>query len=357
MKSVVKKLAFSFLYQVCVWKRIKSNSLLVLTYHRISDVPDFEDSLKISLENFENQMRFIRKSYRLISGAELADIIKNRKPFPENSCLVTFDDGWKDNYTNAFPVLKRLGIPAIIFISTDYVGTNQAFWHEQLVTILDGRSSYPDIKKQSGALDKYPSVLSKKIWDILEKPIPVRRPFIEELVSYLKGFDPKRINDLIQKLRILLDCREEDHPPIMLTWEQTKEMSQNNICFGSHTKSHAILTNVSISQVTEEITESKKIIEDRLGKPVYFIAYPNGNHNEAIIKATEESGYLAGFTCMPGINSSAEKPFELKRRHVLEDFSLGATGKFSEQALRTELSGIRTDLKTWITKNGKGPSS
>lgn len=350
MRSFIKKISFSFLYQICVWKRINSNRLLVLTYHRISDAPDLEDSLKVSLGNFENQMRFIKKNYRLISGDELSDIIRNKKPFPKNSCLITFDDGWNDNYTNAFPVLKKLGIPAVIFVSTDFIGTNQVFWHEQLVRMFEENGSVFDIKKRNGVLNEYPEVLSAKIVKIIETPVLARRPLIEELISYLKGFDPGKIEKLIQKLQLLLDIREEEQQPVVLTWEQIKEMSQHNICFGSHTKSHAILTNVNMNQIREEITESKRIIEDQLGKPVDFIAYPNGNYSESIVKVTEEAGYLAGFTCVPGMNYSTEKPFELKRRQIMEDFSLGATGKFSEGALRTELSGIRNDLRAWIKK-------
>ncbi|MCG3116089.1 MAG: polysaccharide deacetylase family protein [Candidatus Manganitrophus sp. SA1] len=349
MKNIIKKITFSFLYGICLWKRRRLNNLLVLTYHRVSETPDFEDSLKVSLKNFENQMRFIKKNYHIISGEELAEIIKNKQSFPSNSCLITFDDGWIDNYTNAFPVLKRHRIPAIIFISTDYVNTSRVFWHEQLIKIFEKTSPSLDINKLGCTLKTQPGLISEKIRNILRVPISGRRPLIEDLISYLKGFDPKAINDLVGDLQLLVG-REEDNGPTILSWDQIKEMSQNNVCFGSHAKSHDILTIIPKSQIKEEILESKKIIENKLGKPVHFIAYPNGNYDAFVTQITREAGYLAGFTCVPGTNASLENPYELKRRHVLEELSLGMNNRFSELAFKTELSGIRSDIKRWVKR-------
>jgi peptidoglycan/xylan/chitin deacetylase (PgdA/CDA1 family) len=131
----------------------------------------------------------------------------------------------------------------------------------------------------------------------------------------------------------------------MLSWEQIQEMSQNNICFGSHTKSHAILTQISNDKAIEELRESKEIIEKRMNQPVYFFAYPNGNYNESIIRVAKEAGYLASFTCLRGVNSLNENIFELKRRHIREDQTLGLNGEFSGFLFKAELSSIRNYLK------------
>jgi peptidoglycan/xylan/chitin deacetylase (PgdA/CDA1 family) len=345
MKNNIKKILILFFYNIFFWKRRYSNSFLVLAYHRITDKPDFQDPLKVSASNFEKQIHFLKEHYTIISGEELADIIKNNKPFPENSCLITFDDGWADNYTHAFPILKKHKVPAIIFITTDYIGTNKVFWHEKLANLLTRISSQLDINNLREILNKWPANVSNKLEKILKSQPQDRRSSINDLIIFLKSSEPQDIDKLIHELENLLGSFETQKNPLMLSWEQIQEMSQNNICFGSHTKSHAILTQISNDKAIEELRESKEIIEKRMNQPVYFFAYPNGNYNESIIRVAKEAGYLASFTCLRGVNSLNENIFELKRRHIREDQTLGLNGEFSGFLFKAELSSIRNYLK------------
>lgn len=347
VKYSIKKITFLFLYYLLFFTRIKKpNSLLVLTYHRITDEPDLQDPLKVAAETFEKQVLFLKKHYTIIFGEQLADIIKNNKPFPENSCLITFDDGWRDNYTNAFPILKKYGIPAIIFITTDYIGTNKVFWHEKLCNILTRVEC--DSNKLSSIRNKWPANILERISNILKIPQPQRRPEINDLIEYLKSYPPDEINNFIRELVALFDVVEEVSQPVMLSWEQVKEMSQDNICFGSHTKSHTILTQISTDKVIEELTESKEIIEKKLSKPVHFLAYPNGNYDKNIVKIAKKSDYFVGFTCISGINYSYKSLLELKRKHVREDITLGLNEDFSELFFKIEISGMRDYLKSML---------
>ena len=95
----------------------------ILMYHYINDEEPKRSKLGVSLATFERQMRFLRENkYNVIPLGELADIIKKKKKIPPKTAVVTFDDGYLDNYTNAFPILKKYGIPATIFIVIDRVG-------------------------------------------------------------------------------------------------------------------------------------------------------------------------------------------------------------------------------------------
>ena len=346
MQDIIKKIVWLVLYNIGFWKHRESNGLLVLTYHRISDELDIQDPLKVSMENFEKQILFLKENYSIISGEQLADIITNKRLFPPKACLITFDDGWRDNYTHAFPILKRYRVPAIIFISTDYIGTDKMFWHEKLKKILIKMPDSVDRQNLKKVLDQWPPDVAKSIFDILKSSLSRRYPIINDLIIFLKGFDPQKNDELNFKLETLFH-NDDDNSPVMLSWEQVKEMSQSNICFGSHTKSHAILTQISKNKLPEELGGSKKGIEDRLGKPVYFLSYPNGNYNQVIIDAAKDVGYLASFTCLPGVSVSCEERFEMKRKHIREDHALGLNNEFSERFFRIELSGIRGYLKSW----------
>ncbi|MEW6418492.1 MAG: polysaccharide deacetylase family protein [Nitrospirota bacterium] len=348
--NTIKKGVSLIAYLLLPWRGRSSSSLTILTYHRITDEPDPEDSLIVSLRSFEHQIIFLKRHYNVIPGEELAEIIKNGRSFPEKACLITFDDGWRDNYTHAFPVLRAHGVPALIFISTDFIGTHNTFWHERLLKVLTNIPSHTPMSKYENIFKKLPEGLSEKIVRILKMPVEHRRPGINALIEDLKKFDLAQISQINRSLEVISDLRVSEESPTMLLWEDVEEMSMNNISFGSHTKSHPILTQISDRQIKEELIESKGIIEDRLRKPVHFLCYPNGNYNEAILKMTEEAGYLAGFSCIPGINHSFERRFEFKRRHIVEDFSLNLKGQFSELFFKVELSGVRLALVGLVRK-------
>lgn len=346
MNNIYKKIVCMILYKIYFWKTETSGSLLVLTYHRIVDEPN-QDPLSVSRKNFENQILFFKKHYNIISGEQLVEIIKNKEPFPLDSCLITFDDGWRDNYTNAYPILRKHKVPSVIFISTDYIGTNRMFWHEQLAYILEKKSSNVDSDTLSEMLDDWHGEIAAKIERAIKVPVKGLRSVINDLINDLIYCDREKISKLIQKLATLLGVDETGNSPSMLSWEQVIEMSQSNICFGSHTKSHPILTQISVSSVVKELNESKEIIENKIGKPVCLFAYPNGDHNESIINIMEKTGYFAAFTCLTGISYGYKKRFELKRKSILEDFSLGLYGNFSDLFFRVELSLIRDYLSGW----------
>lgn len=318
---------------------------MVLTYHRITDEPDFQEPLKVSLSNFEKQIVYLKKNYRIVSGDELAEIIRRKDPFPKNACLITFDDGWKDNFTNALPVLIKYGVPAIVFVSTDYVGTDKVFWHEQLALALMSLSGSIDISRYGDCLSSWPQSVLKKVEVIATRPKHLRRRIINEMIEYLKGFDEEINRNMAQELDALLGAGQTNSTSLMLSWEEISEMSKADIDIGSHGKSHSLLTHIGEGRVMSELIESKSIIEERVNRPVNFLAYPNGNYNQEIKKAAQKAGYLASFTCLPGINRFLDDVFVLKRKHIHEELSLGLNGRFSDLFFKIELANVRSSLK------------
>jgi len=341
MKKVIKKLVLITLY--VLFGKSKHDGLRILTYHRITDKPDLDDPLKVSKSVFEKQIKYLTSHYTILSGDDLLNIIKLKKPFPNDACLITFDDGWKDNYTNAYPVLKKYNAPAIIFISTDFVGSNNIFWHEKLQELLK-IPQYKSINNFDAALIKWPLEIRRNVQQILKHPVDKKQNLINELISTLKRYEPETINEFIVILSKTLR-RTISEDALMLSWSEIKEMYNNKIVFGSHTKSHAILTQVPSKKILSEVNESKQIIEEMLDCDVYFISYPNGNYDENVLRLVESSGYLAGFTCISGLNESFLNSLELRRKHIREDSSLGLFNKFSELSFKIDLSDVKKHIK------------
>lgn len=348
MNVKIKKIIILFFYYTTFWMKSRNNSLTVLTYHKITETPDLHDPLKISVLNFENQICYLKKYYTILSGDQLADILLNNKVYPENACLITFDDGWLDNYTHALPILRKHGVPAVIFISTDYIGTKNSYWHERLSNTLMKieRGSIQSINSDN----MLPRLINNLISMLPDIQHEKRIYHINQIIEQFKLYSPENIEFYTQRIENVIGVAGGNDTPTVLSWEQVQEMAADQITFGSHTKSHKILTNISIDDVVNELAGSKKIIERKTGKPAYFIAYPNGNYNEGIIRASKRLGYLAGFTCEPGKNTDVNNKFTMKRKHVHESVSLDLHGKYSELYFKAEMSDVRTSLKQRISR-------
>jgi peptidoglycan/xylan/chitin deacetylase (PgdA/CDA1 family) len=345
MRVCARQCAWTSLYAIRSLVRPVSNHCLVLTYHRVTNEVEWPDPLVVSPDQFACHVGFLKKRLQLLSAREVAQIVRTRKPFPAGSCLITFDDGWKDNYTQAFPILKSYQAPAIIFLTTDYIGTDKIFWHERLARIL---YSLPHAPKQYGhaTSSQTTSRLSYELVRMVQAVSPRHREhLVARVTEEWKLLDAQSIESKIEELETITGSYRLASSSAMLSWSEVTTMASAGIEFGSHTKSHALLDQISSKEIRDEICSSKKLIETKLGVPVDFIAYPNGNYNDEVIALSQEAGYIGGFTCDVGFNTNSDRPFTMKRKHVLNELSRGLAGRFSNVFFATELSGIRQTVK------------
>lgn len=348
LSVLLRQSLWSFLCRAHTLARSDSNHLLVLTYHRVTPNVPWSDALIVTPDQFEQQVKYVKQYFRLLSASEVAEIIRSRKSFPVQSCLITFDDGWKDNYSHAFPVLQAYHAPAIIFLATGYIGTNKRFWHDRLIELLH-TLPLQDAGRRSTTIRNWATISVEEIAQVVGGvPLRSRRPVIEEITEAWKLLEEPALERKLQQLEMLQGQSVTTACPTMLSWEEVSAMAAGGIEFGSHTVSHALLDRVTATQLKTELRLSKETLESRLGTPVEFVAYPNGNYNEAVISAAKDCGYVGGFTCEVGFNGDSDRPFTLKRKHVLNELSIGWTGMFSEHFFSAELSGIRHNVKRVI---------
>lgn len=219
--------------------------------------------------------------------------------------VLTFDDGYMDNYTYAFPVLKSLKIPATIFLTTNFIGSKNAFWWDKMEYAIRNTKrrniklniggkevslSLRNLKDKIGAL----AFITKVRVSLSEEE---SRAFIEEVIEKL-GIDP---DEFIQK--------EEDY--LALDWDKIKEMKNNGISFGAHTANHVILTRCSKEEAEKEIYESKERIESVLGEG--WFAYPSGRYDKSIKETVVRAGFSCAVTTIQGMNDLQTDPYEIRR--------------------------------------------
>jgi peptidoglycan/xylan/chitin deacetylase (PgdA/CDA1 family) len=305
-------------------KIIRRKTFTILTYHCISEKHYGDPFLCVSPRNFEKQIEYLQKRYKIVS---LTNLIRYRNsaelPF-KDYIAITFDDGYRDNYTNAYPILKKYRVPATIFLSTDYIGTDKLFWWDRLTAITESIRR----KKVDFSLPKsiYPKKIKTEIVKIFSKKRFNSTHAIAELSFLFKKISERKRNLILSDLERQISYlpKDEQKRPYPLTWEQVRQMSENDIEFGSHTITHSILTRIKQKQAEYEIRHSKLEIERKIGRRVLHFCYPNGERsdcNEQIKQCVKDNNYITACSAVNGTNKLEDDVFFLKRR-TIENFPI-----------------------------------
>lgn len=282
--------------------RARGRKFLILMYHRVNDEANSLSIEATPVSVFERQMRHLALHYRVLPLDELIVALCDRQPVPGNAVAITFDDGYRDNYTHAFPILKRYGLPATVFLATGCIGTGELLWFDKVLY------SFRQTRKRRLRM------LNRE-W-VLTHP-EARREAAIAFLDHLKALPTEERDVQIDQLRDELQVRAfHGETDSMLTWSQVKEMHRQGISFGSHTVTHPILSRISLEKAKREIVESKQALEKELHAEVNTFAYPNGkpeDYSPAIVNLVREAGYKGAVTTVLQGNLSDEDPFQLKR--------------------------------------------
>ena len=310
--------AVSLLSQLPVWGR---DELRILAYHRVFDVADellfpFDPALiSTSTAGFRQQMEYVASNFTPVTCSDVLTALNGGRELPGRAVVITFDDGHLDNYTNAFPVLRNMGIPATIFLSTGYIGTTQMFWFEQVAYALF-RAPACEV------------AIPRSTIRLVLADTSSRRRAADVLREHLKNMpDQQRrvqIDWLVESLKTRVRAEDRGLSGAM-TWDQVREMSRASIEFGSHTVSHPILTQLDDTALERELVDSRTTIAKMVGTPPIAIAYPDGGtsaFDARVIAAVRHAGYQLGLSYVSGVNLlNRINRFAIRRMHVEQDTS------------------------------------
>jgi peptidoglycan/xylan/chitin deacetylase (PgdA/CDA1 family) len=296
---------FGFLDTYSLLKGYCRSQITILMFHRIGPAKNAWLLPPTNTSDFEDQMKYLSKTHKILSLNELATCLQVGKPLAKKVAIVTFDDGYKDNYQYAFPILKKYKIPATIFLVTGHIDTGNLFWFDKIRYIIW------NTKINKLKLDGF--------GDFSLNSIKNRLQTIFTIVEKLKKIKDAEKNDLMEKLINIskVDIPHDLGRDVILSWDEVKEMNDWGIDFGAHTISHPILTKIPLEQAKFEILQSKKDIEKRLEQSVYTFAYPNGTYEDfdtKIIDLVKESGFTCAVTTIPTIKASKMNLYKLGRQ-------------------------------------------
>lgn len=311
-------------------------------YHRVVDdiharTEYTQPGIMVSTAAFESQMRYLAGACRLYLLSEAVQVIKNGGAFPANAVVVSFDDGWRDNFTNALPILQKHRIPAIIYLTTDFIGSGKLLWFLKAgILLAEGKLPPAEL---NAACDE---LIHSNASPILSPPansLSEADRFIEKFKSHDLATADKILDQLF--VRAGLNQSEFVKRGWILTWDDVRTMAKHNMEFGSHGLAHQIMTVLPTDEARRELAQSKKIIEQQLGRPVTSFAYPNGNFSEEVILLVKESRYDDALAIHVGGDGNAPPNlFALPRKGVHEGVSSKPDGSFSRALFACYLADI-----------------
>jgi len=316
---------------MAVYRRSQSGGrrVLIVSYHRV--VEDLTGELQrsipgllISQETFRRHLEEAAAAgYAFATIGEAVDVMAGRKVAKQDLCVVTFDDGYRDVYRYAYPVMKRMGVPAITYLPTDFIGTNRRFNHDRLFHLMT-------VAKQQ-RLKPYFATLPEPALKLAGAILSGAQPLSEALDAFIAEHSAGVVQEVIQGLEQELGggARLLPEQGDIMDWDEVRRMSRDGFDFGAHTLGHTVLTMEPLDRMEREIVESKRTIERELGLPVRDFAYCNGWYSEDVIRLLKKHGFRSGVTTEDMPNRVGADPYTLKRKVLWENFSIGMMGDYS----------------------------
>jgi peptidoglycan/xylan/chitin deacetylase (PgdA/CDA1 family) len=292
--------------------------VVVLTYHRVLPADARRNSFSASSiivtpGTFDRHVRFVKRFLTPLTGEQFAEVLTGRAALPPRACLITFDDGWYDNLAHALPVLQKHGVPAVLFVATDYIGSDRPFWQERATRLL-----FNVWQSRTHAKEVFTKLGAPHVTDLNET---AAREAVRECVSRLKNEPHDGVAKLIAELQAILASTgaasvDEDR---FLDWQQVETMAKSGlVTIGSHAVSHLPLTSLDPGRVASELETSRRQIESRLKIRPALLAYPNGDCNKTVADLAKAAGYSFAFTTERGYVATSSDPFRLRRINVHE---------------------------------------
>ena len=301
-----------------------------LCYHSVvptdrTSTPWYKTYLCVTEKDFESQIKFISKNYNCIDLPTAIEKLKNKK-LPKKSVIVTFDDGYRNNLSVAFPILKKYNVPATIYITTGLIDRRAHFWWDEQGFIINNHSHL--------SFDWEGRHFNWTLISIQEKMSAYKN-----LTALFKTLNLDKQKELMKLIRLRSNLHYNYNNEI-LSWKEVKHLDSDPlITIGAHTINHPILSNISTYQAKEEIAHSKKIIEKQLKHSIDHFSYPFGEEihvSSREFDLAETAGFSSSFTT----NIGHLFPEHIKHLHSLPrmgisfddsllDFKLKMNGAFA----------------------------
>jgi L-malate glycosyltransferase len=288
---------------------------------------------------FATFLDWISDHYQAIPLADLVRLhhhyTQGGKPF----CALTFDDGWRDNFLHAFPILRERQLPATVFLCVRFVGTNRQFWQERLWL---GLRSFGSTEELCEAVDR---VVCSLPWCRRITPDRLRFGHVRRLLLERPSAEAE---EFVDRLGQVGGHSGKSSAPAFLSWDDIRVMQEGGVTFGSHTLNHTLLDRADPATAWREIAGSRQELAERLGSPPESIAYPWGATGLHTVSQVKAAGYEVGLTTEFRLVDDSSNQLLLPRL-LISDSSVCGTkqdfhaGKSSLMMARSAIGSINSN--------------
>jgi peptidoglycan/xylan/chitin deacetylase (PgdA/CDA1 family) len=313
----------------------RQNCLIVLNYHRVGEAAECEYDhgvVSATPEEFEWQLAWLRRRYEVIGEQEALEAIGGTKRRGGARVLLTFDDGYLDNYEVAFPILRSMGLTGLFFLTVDFTDGNTIPWWDRMAWMVK-RSVHRQFRL---------ACPSEQRFDLDTEGID------GVLLRLFRLYKSPEVTDAGLFLEAVAEATRSGPPGggrrLFLNWAEAREMARGGMEIGSHTCSHAVLSKLGGEEQYAEFDQSRRRIREELGVECRSVAYPYGlrhNVNAQTAAAAERSGYRLGFSFYGGINRPGETAaFDVRRE--------AASGGVGRERFRMQLAVAAVTGRYWF---------
>jgi len=303
LKNRVHKLAFSA--GLSSFLASRSQRMRVLMFHGITaaEAPGFEETLT-----------YLAGKFPIVQLVKVIDRVLNGENQPGTEMALTFDDGLLNNYSVVYPILKRLGLPATFFVCPSLIDSGAWLWNQEIRARL---SAIPDR------------------WTDLRAALRAPAQDPDALVEWMKKMDPGARSEAEASIRHATNpftpTEAQREQCDVMGWSQLQELDPKLITIGSHSATHPILTSLTDDDIEREMKESRRMLEQKLQRPVDIFCYPNGAYDSRCLRAARKF-FRAALTTAAGFVDVGDDPYELTRIPGTCDASLMAWRLYRPEA-------------------------
>jgi peptidoglycan/xylan/chitin deacetylase (PgdA/CDA1 family) len=309
-RAVVRTFLIGSGIAACRW-RLLPRGIYCFNFHRIgnaSECPFDRGVFSCNEEQFAAVVQQIKRRFSVLSESDFYDVITSGRTESDTFALLTFDDGYRDNYTAAFPVLNANGLPAIFFLPTKFISAEHRPWWDEVAWCVR------HTKRRSIRLPGS------------EKPIDLSSRNAEDAIRRILRLMKATLQHSQDAFVDVVREETAAEPPeyglahqLFMSWDEAREMQHAGMAFGSHTHSHRILSSLTEIEQDYELRHSRVLLTEQLGIPPTSVSYPVGRRTAftpVTVRLAKQNGYLLGFSFISGKTGSHSDLFELPRYAV-----------------------------------------
>lgn len=282
---------------------LNRKKVLVLMYHGI--VPDncpIDAWTFVKESEFRKQMDILAQYYDVVPINRIKEVEFPTSGRNKPTAIITFDDGYKNNYTHAFPILKEYGFPATVFVCSGLINKKDIFWYDKVIYSIQRTScEHIDIGNKRFS---FKAADTSKRWDR-----------IQELLTYLKTKNKEERTEIVEALVNFLHAEEDQQEYfILLSFEEIHELQKSDlVTIGAHTTTHEILTGVSIEFAERIIADTVNDTKRLFGENEIYFSYPNGDYNRDIFRILHSHSIELAFTTVNELYAGQKSRYEIPR--------------------------------------------